>query len=237
VEIEYVSIGRMVPNPAAYYIVVGSRQEQSYSPKHIEKELLKAGVLKSLSEIDINNSMDVLSWYFLDRLKAIMEGLSILPDNPSLLYARAQAEDKLLGAGRRLILDERSPDAVGLSRSISQVYAKSGIPWLIMSEVLSAGGGPGDMQQALFCAQQAVKAAPQNVEARRNLGALLTGLFIPLFGELCEVGEVNNAVCRDVCRNAFCRADPKPPLSQSRHIRIINSSIDDQVGRGTGELH
>ena len=149
--------------------------------------------------------------YFLDRLKAIMEGLSILPDNPALLYARAQAEDKLLGAGRRLILDERSPDAIGLSRSISQVYAKSGIPWLITSEVLQR---QGDMQQALFCAQQAVKAAPQNVEARRNLGALLTGLG--KFDEaLTEYQQMFLHAQKDRAFNTFKKAQMLAVLANS----------------------
>lgn len=258
----HVTAWYMVPNPAAYYILVGSAQEQYFSPKHMEKELLKDGVLGSLSEIDINNSMDVLScylgdekdlrkviksfsinsdyfpfvefniespaggrnlfaefvaalrsdsvydhidwtgftedeknkWladyrklraasvhlldahntpYFIDRLKYSMEGLSILPNNPALLYARAQAEARLLSAGTTLVLSGRSSEAIDLSKSVSEVYPKSAVPWVVTSV---AWRNRGETQQALFCAQQAVSVAPENVEAHRILAGMLTGL-------------------------------------------------------------
>jgi len=63
----HVTIWYMTPNPASYFLVVGSRQPQYFSPKHIENELLKDGVRDSLSLIDINNAMDLLSCYIGDK--------------------------------------------------------------------------------------------------------------------------------------------------------------------------
>ena len=63
----YVTIWYMTPDPAQYFLVVGSEQPQYFSPRHIEKELSKDGVRESLSEININNSMDVMSCYIGDE--------------------------------------------------------------------------------------------------------------------------------------------------------------------------
>ena len=63
----YVTVWYMTPNPAAYFLVVGSKQPQYFSPRHIENELSKTGVRESLSLIDINNSMDVFSCYIGDE--------------------------------------------------------------------------------------------------------------------------------------------------------------------------
>ncbi len=63
----YVTIWYMTPDPAQYFLVVGSEHPQYFSPKHIETELSKDGVRESLSEININNSMDVMSCYIGDE--------------------------------------------------------------------------------------------------------------------------------------------------------------------------
>ncbi|MGD8500590.1 MAG: fused MFS/spermidine synthase [Phycisphaerales bacterium] len=63
----YVTIWYMTPSPALYFLVVGSDQPQYFSPRHIENELRREGVRESLSLIDINNSMDVLSCYIGDK--------------------------------------------------------------------------------------------------------------------------------------------------------------------------
>jgi len=62
----HVTIWYMTPNPTCYFLVVGSKQPQYFSPRHIENELLKEGVRESLSLIDINNSMDLMSCYIGD---------------------------------------------------------------------------------------------------------------------------------------------------------------------------
>jgi len=63
----HVTIWYMTPDPAQYFLVVGSEKPQYFSPRHIEKELSKDGVRESLSEININNSMDVISCYIGDE--------------------------------------------------------------------------------------------------------------------------------------------------------------------------
>ena len=63
----YVTIWYMTPNPSYYFVVVGSKQPQYFSPKHMEDELNKKGVRESLSLININNSMDIMSCYIGDK--------------------------------------------------------------------------------------------------------------------------------------------------------------------------
>jgi spermidine synthase len=55
-------------NPGSpFVLLVGSNQPQRFSPSHIEHELSKPGVRKSLSEIGVKDSVDVLSCYIGDR--------------------------------------------------------------------------------------------------------------------------------------------------------------------------
>ncbi|MHC4754027.1 MAG: spermidine synthase, partial [Planctomycetota bacterium] len=63
----YVTVWYMTPHPAQYFLLVGSKNEQYFSPVHMEKELSKEGVGDSLSLIKINNSMDMMSCYIGDR--------------------------------------------------------------------------------------------------------------------------------------------------------------------------
>jgi hypothetical protein len=63
----HVTIWYMTPDPAQYFLVVGSEKMQYFSPIHIEAELSKDGVRDSLSEININNSTDVMSCYIGDE--------------------------------------------------------------------------------------------------------------------------------------------------------------------------
>jgi len=63
----HVTVWYLTPHPAPLVVVVGSEHEQYFSPKHIENELLKQGVRNSLAEININNSLDVLSCYIGDE--------------------------------------------------------------------------------------------------------------------------------------------------------------------------
>ena len=63
----HVTIWFMTTHPAPYFLAIGSKQSQYFSPAHIERELLKDGVRQSLSLIDTNTSMDVLSCYVADE--------------------------------------------------------------------------------------------------------------------------------------------------------------------------
>lgn len=64
---EYVTVWYMTTDPAQYFLVVGSKEPQFFSPGHMEAELSKEGVRDSLSEINIYNSMDVISCYIGDQ--------------------------------------------------------------------------------------------------------------------------------------------------------------------------
>jgi spermidine synthase len=63
----YVTVWYMTPSPAMYLLVVGSEQPQYFSPYHIENELARDSVRDSLSLVDINNSLDVMSCYLGDQ--------------------------------------------------------------------------------------------------------------------------------------------------------------------------
>ncbi|MGD2094374.1 MAG: fused MFS/spermidine synthase [Phycisphaerales bacterium] len=78
----HVTIWYMTPDPAQYFLVVGSEQPQYFSPEHIESELSRDGVHESLSEININNNMDVLSCYIGDEndLRRSIKSFSINSD-------------------------------------------------------------------------------------------------------------------------------------------------------------
>ena len=63
----HVTMWYLTVHPAPLVMIAGSEQQQYFSPKHIENELLNESVRKSLAEIDIHNSVDVLSCYVGDK--------------------------------------------------------------------------------------------------------------------------------------------------------------------------
>jgi spermidine synthase len=63
----HVTLWYMTPVPAPYFLIVGSEQPQRFSVRHIERALSRAGVRDSLSQVNINNSADVLSCYVGDQ--------------------------------------------------------------------------------------------------------------------------------------------------------------------------
>jgi spermidine synthase len=78
----YVTIWYPAVCQAPLVLIVGSKQQQYFSPNHIENELQKTGVRNSLAEIDIYNSVRVLSCYIADQddLRGIVGGFSINSD-------------------------------------------------------------------------------------------------------------------------------------------------------------
>lgn len=78
----HVTIWYMTPDPAQYFLVAGSEQQQYFSPKHMDTELLKDNVGNSLSEININSSKDIMSCYIGDEndLRRFIESFSINSD-------------------------------------------------------------------------------------------------------------------------------------------------------------
>ncbi|MBN1806439.1 MAG: hypothetical protein JW837_14415 [Sedimentisphaerales bacterium] len=78
----HVTLWYMTPDPAQYFIVVGSEHWQYFSPTHMDKELMKYGVNNSLSEININDSKDVMSCYIGDEndLRRFIKSFSVNSD-------------------------------------------------------------------------------------------------------------------------------------------------------------
>jgi len=79
----HVTLWYLTPHPAPLVLIAGSEQQQYFSLKHIENELLKEGVRNSLSEIDIQNTVDVLSCYVGDEndLKKHITSYSVNSDH------------------------------------------------------------------------------------------------------------------------------------------------------------
>ncbi len=63
----YVTIWYLTPHPAPLVLVASSKQQQYYSPKHINDGFFKKEVRDSLAVINIHNSMDVLTCYMADE--------------------------------------------------------------------------------------------------------------------------------------------------------------------------
>lgn len=63
----HVTVWYLTPHPAPLVLIAGSEQQQYFSPKHIENELLKESIGKSLSQMNIQTAMDVLSCYIGDE--------------------------------------------------------------------------------------------------------------------------------------------------------------------------
>jgi tetratricopeptide (TPR) repeat protein len=98
----HVTVWYMTPDPAQYFIVAGSEHQQYFSPKHMDTELLKDNVGNSLSEININNSKDIMSCYIGDEndLKSFTKSFSINSDfRPFIEFTTANrpAGDSVFG--------------------------------------------------------------------------------------------------------------------------------------------
>ena len=98
----HVTIWYMTPDPAQYFLVAGSEQQQYFSPKYMDTELLKDNVGNSLSEININNSKDVMSCYIGDEngLRRFIKSFSINSDfRPFIEFTTANrpAGDSVFG--------------------------------------------------------------------------------------------------------------------------------------------
>jgi spermidine synthase len=131
---------------------------------------------------------------WLDRVKYCMDGLSVLPDSPALLNTRTRAEEKLLSIGVNMILSGKTDNALVVSSDILKIYPQSAIAWIIRSEAMR---NKGDMPSALAAAKLAVKLAPENTDARFNLGLMLlcAGQFEDAIKEYKEMLRVAEQPC------------------------------------------
>ncbi|MBA7670490.1 hypothetical protein ES703_78636 [subsurface metagenome] len=249
----YVTIWHLNNYYLGYFWLVGSEHQQYFSPKYIENKLLKEKVRESLSEINVNNSVDVLGCYIGDKedlrklikafsvnsdywpfvefitdsptpgrqtfrrfimevrsdsvsdhidwkgfseqekekwvadykqlynastyllksyysrnlsesLKYSMKGLSVLPDNPALLNARAKAEKVYLHAYMTLVLSGQMRKALALASEITEIYPKSAVGWMLRSKA---------MREALLGAQKRGKLGIDDAEARLKLNLVV----------------------------------------------------------------
>ena len=63
----HVTLWYLTPRPAPLVLIACSEKHQYFSPKHIEAELHKDSIRKSLSQMNIQDTMDVLSCYIGDE--------------------------------------------------------------------------------------------------------------------------------------------------------------------------
>jgi spermidine synthase len=78
----HVTIWYPTANPAPLVLLVGSKKQQYFSPRHIDNELRRQNVTESLSSINVHSSVDVLSCYIGDEedLKQVLKVFSINSD-------------------------------------------------------------------------------------------------------------------------------------------------------------
>jgi len=78
----HVTMWYLTPHPAPLVLIAGSEQQQYYSPTYIKDVLKKPAVKKSLSPINVNNDLDVLSCYIGDEddLRKCVTAFSINSD-------------------------------------------------------------------------------------------------------------------------------------------------------------
>ncbi len=63
----HVTMWYLTPHPAPLVLIAGSEQQQYFSLKYIEDEMLNDNIRSSLAKLNIQNSMDVLSCYIGDE--------------------------------------------------------------------------------------------------------------------------------------------------------------------------
>ncbi|UCE98606.1 MAG: fused MFS/spermidine synthase [Planctomycetota bacterium] len=100
----------LTTNPAPLVVIVGSEQQQYFSLKHIENELLKDGVRNSLSEIGIYKSMDVLSCYIGDEndLSKHITDFSINSDYFPFVEFNTDSKEPKWQIFRQFVMDVRT---------------------------------------------------------------------------------------------------------------------------------
>ena len=166
----YVTIWYMTPDPAQYFLVVGSEQPQYFSPRHIEMELSKDGVHESLSEININNSMDVMSCYIGDEndLRRFIHSYTINSDfRPFIEFTTADRPSGSL-MFRRFISSLRSNsvyehiDWKGFSREQKSKWLSEYATVHNASNYLLASNGTSDPLERLSYCMEGLTILPDN---------------------------------------------------------------------------
>jgi len=166
----YVTVWYMTPDPAQYFLVVGSKRPQFFSPEHMETELSREGVSDSLSEININNSMDVISCYIGDQedLKRVIGSYS--PNSDRRPYIEFTTADQPGGSTlfRRFISSVRSDsvyqhiDWEGYSREQKRKWLEDYARLHEASTYLLMSNGAVSLLDKLNCCMEGLKILPAN---------------------------------------------------------------------------
>jgi len=182
----------------------------------------------------------------LGKFKASMEGLRSLPDNPVLLNTRAEAERRIFSGSKRMILSGKTDKALALCRKILRDYPHSPLGWLIRSSLMR---GMGDGQKALADAQWAVDIAPDNTDARFNLGFMLAsvGQFeqaiieykeaLRLANRVGEIDKYNQAKMLDFLAKAYAAVGrfPEAITTAERALNLALSSGQKDLAEYIGK--
>ncbi len=166
----YVTIWYMTPSPAQYFLVVGSEQPQYFSPAHIENELNKKGVRESLSLIDINNNMDVMSCYIGDQddIRRHIKSFSVNSDY--LPFIEFTTDDQVGGPlmFKKFISEVRSTsvykhiDWTGFSKEQKDKWLLDFDRLYAASSYLLASNGAGDYLERLKYSVEGLAILPDN---------------------------------------------------------------------------
>jgi spermidine synthase len=106
----YVTIWHLTPHPAPLILVASSKQQQYYSPKHIDKKLQNQAIRDSMAEINIHNGMDVLTCYIADQndLRSVLTDFSINSDYSPFVEFTTDDETPYRQMIRRYVIKLRS---------------------------------------------------------------------------------------------------------------------------------
>ena len=106
----HVTIWYLAPNPAPLVLIIGSQQQQRFSPVYIERELNKNGIIQSLAGINVHNSTDVLSCYIADEndLKKHIGNFSINSDLHPFVEFSTEPAISIKQIFRKFVLETRS---------------------------------------------------------------------------------------------------------------------------------
>ena len=106
----HVTIWHPTPHTAPLVLIAGSVQQQYFSPKYIENELLRADVRESLSQMNIHNSLDVLSCYIGDEkdLSRCINGFSENSDYSPFVEFTTDRNTTSYEIFQKFIIDVRS---------------------------------------------------------------------------------------------------------------------------------
>jgi spermidine synthase len=186
-----VTVWHPAVHPAPLVLLVGSKQRQSFSPEHIERELQKPGVQKSLAEIGFTDSVDVLSCYVGDQtdLKKVISEYKINSDYRPFVEFTTDQETPPREIFNRFLIPTQSDsiyeyiDWTNLDDEQKDVWIGRYKQASRASDYLFKAVAAADSLDALKHCAQGLKTVPDHpglLNVREMLGQLLYGKAIGL---------------------------------------------------------